>query len=618
MRKLFLSVILCIAFCSQAYAADLSSMKWSQVCRGAMGDEWYGSAEALAVADIVVDVQKTNGGWMKNDELHRLTSAQLNDLKNKRYEHSCLDNSATTQEMRFLAKVWKKSNVEKYRTAFVRGLDMIFVAEKACGGWSQYWPLAGNGSYWDYITFNDDLMTNVMKLLRDIHSNKGDFAGIVDEATRRRCLASSEKGIDVILKCQVDDNGTKSAWCAQHDTVDFLPTEGRPHELPSISGSESANLLSFLMSLPDPSPELQEAITAGVLWLDSHKIEGKAVESYKNANGEDDRRIVDRPGSSIWGRFIQLGGESGKKVYEKFFNMLKNRGRKRTFNYQGHSYTYTEEEIARSSYREDKAYQPVFAIYNNDYPHLFYRFLYNYEDTDPVIDSKGAPVATSLMPANRSSYQYLGSWCQSVIEKEYPLWKQRIDDNNSSDEAIPHELSAATYSDSSDGGKKYNFEGGFYISNESGKTYATGKEGTVKFSAGVNYTIHIPEGVAVKKISFYGYDNYDTEAYISNVNGVAYSAGEYVFPAKVDGQMKYVRHTFDFVGSPAVGTLDFSLGVKQCCLIITLYCVEKGAGVTDITTDALPSNAAVKRIENGQIVIIRDGKTYNTAGQHLR
>lgn len=617
MRKSILFVVLCITFCFQVYGAELSSLKWSHVCRGGMGDDWYGSPEALAVADIVVDVQKTNGGWMKNDELHSLTPDQLTELKNKRHEHSCLDNSATTQEMRFLAKVWKKSNVEKYRTAFLKGLDMIFAAEKACGGWSQYWPLAGNGSYWDYITFNDDLMTNVMKLLRDIYTDKGDFAGIADESIRQRCMASFEKGIDVILKCQVDDNGTKSAWCAQHDPQDFLPVEGRPHELPSISGSESATLLSFLMTVPDPSPELQEAITAGVMWLDKHKIEGKAIESYTNATGEDDRRIVDRPGSSIWGRFIQLGGESGKKVYEKFFNMLKNRGKKRSYTYQGKTFTYTEEEIARGSYREDKAYQPIFAIYTNDYPHLFYRFLYNYEDTEPFIDSKGAPVATSLMPGNRRSYQYLGSWCQEVIESEYPAWKQKMDDKNAAGEASLHELSADTYSKSSEDGLTYNFEGGFSISNKSGKKYAIGKNGTLKYSAGVDYTINIPDGLKVVKVSFYGYDNYDTDAYLSKLNGTVYSPGDYVFPAKVDGQMEYVKHIVDLGTSPAVGTLEFSIGVKQCCLAITLYCAENVSGITDIEADEFPSDKTVKRIQDGQVVIIKDGKVYNMAGQRI-
>lgn len=157
----------------------------------------------------------------------------------------------------------------------MKGLSLILTAEKGCGGWSQYWPLSGNGSYQDYITFNDNLTTNVMKLLQEIIGNKGDFENLVDAETSTRCEAAFQKGLEVIIKCQVDDNGTKAAWCAQHDTTTFLPAEGRPHELPSISGSESASLLSFLMTIENPSEELKATITSAVEWLDAHKIEGK-------------------------------------------------------------------------------------------------------------------------------------------------------------------------------------------------------------------------------------------------------------------------------------------------------------------------------------------------------
>ncbi len=293
-------MVLLLAMTVNVNATDVKTLSWAKVCSGKMEAAWYGSDEAKGIADIVLEVQKETGGWMKNDQLHKLSASDLARLKAERNEHSCLDNTATTQEMRFLAKVYQATKVEKYRTAFNKALNMIFASVKACGGWSQYWPLSGNGSYQDYITFNDDLITNVLKILRDIHNNKGDFADIVDEQTRERCMTSFDKTIEMIIKCQIDDNGTKAAWCAQHDTIDLLPTEGRPHELPSVSGSESANLLSFLMTIEKPSEELQTAITAAVTWLGNHKIEGKAIEEFVNANGQRDRRIIDKPGSAIW------------------------------------------------------------------------------------------------------------------------------------------------------------------------------------------------------------------------------------------------------------------------------------------------------------------------------
>ena len=444
--------------------------------REKMGTEWYGTDEAQRIADDVLYVQKVSGGWMKNDELHKLTSAQKQALYNKRNEHSCLDNTATTQEMRFLAKVYKQTGIEKYKTAFMKGLSLILTAEKGCGGWSQYWPLSGNGSYQDYITFNDNLTTNVMKLLQEIIGNKGDFENLVDAETRTRCEAAFQKGLEVIIKCQVDDNGTKAAWCAQHDTTTFLPTEGRPHELPSISGSESASLLSFLMTIENPSEELKAAITSAVEWLDAHKIEGKAIEEFTNDNGENDRRVIDKAGSAIWGRFIQLGGETGEQTYNAFFTKLRNRNKSRSYTTGGKTYTYTEYEIATTSYRPEMAYQPIYAIYDDRYQHLYYRFLYNFEDSEPEIDSKGLSIPTSLNAARRTSYQFLGSWCMNVINVEYPAWLQRIKDQEESAGYTTYALTSDTYTGTTTSGTStfYNFADGISISNEKGKGYATG------------------------------------------------------------------------------------------------------------------------------------------------
>lgn len=587
-------------------AASLTDYTWAQVCSGSMGSEWYGSAESQEVADIVLAVQKNNGGWMKNDQLHKLTTNEYNKLVNARGEHSCLDNYATTQEMRFLAKVYQGCGVEKYREAFEKALKMIFNAEKSKGGWSQYWPLSGNGSYQDYITFNDDLMTNVLKILLDIHKNTGDFLDIVDEETRQKCQSAFDRGINCIIACQVDDNGTPAAWCAQHDPSDLLPTEGRPHEHPSISGCESAALLSFLMTLDNPSPELQQCIHTAVAWLDSHKyMDNAAIEDYTNAKGEKDRHIVERQGSAIWGRFIQLGGQTGKKVYDKFYKKLKDRGKKRTHHSTG--YEYYEWQILEASYDTAMAYQPVFGIYSNDYPELFYRHLYNYDDTPEAVDKYGQPVATSLTAANRRSYQYLGSWCYGMINATYPAWKEKIENQNQ-DYAL-YELSASTATGNNS--STWNFQNGITITNEKGKGYATGKENTVKYSANVPYTIHLPEGIEVMQVSFYGYDNYDSDAYISRLNGVDYASTDYVFPAKTGDTGVYVKHVFDFE-SPVVRELGFTLGNKQCCLIINLF-YRDPAGTHQI--QIAPGNESYKVLRDGQVVICTKDHEYGLGGQ---
>ena len=611
MKKVLLIIFLLGGFLSGVSAQDASSMKWADICAGKMGAEWYGSEEAQKIADIVLSVQKNNGGWMKNDQLHKLSDSELKALQAARSEHSCLDNTATTQEMRFLAKVWQKTQIEKYRASFTKALNMIFNAEKRCGGWSQYWPLQGGGSYWDYITFNDDLMTNVMRLLQEIAAGKGDFANIADDAAKKHCTEAVKRAIDVIIKCQVDDNGTKAAWCAQHDTLKFQPAVGRPHELPSISGSESASLLSYLMTIDNPSEELQQTIHAAVAWLDAHKIDGKAVEDFTNAKGEKDRRIIDKAGSAVWGRFIQLGGETGRKTYESFFNMLKTRGKSRSYTTGGKTYTYTEYEIASNSYDPEKEYQPIFAIYDDQLQHLYYRFLYTYEDADYTTDWKGCSVPTSLNALRRVNYQFMGSWPLNVIKNEYPAWKKRLESQNASQGYTTYTLADNTKTSTSS--SEYAFTGNIKVTNGNSKNYGAGKSNTVKYSANVMYTVQLPAGMKIDKVDFYGYDNYDVDAYISQFNGTNFSSTDYVFPAKDGDNMTYVTHTL-VAATPIENSFSFKLGSKQCCLILTLYEKDGSTAITlPITTsDATPAyNLQGMRLSgSARGLYIQNGKKY--------
>ncbi len=623
MKKLFFlltTILLCGSLNLQA--AELSSLTWAQVCSGKMGDAWYGTEEAKKVADVVLYVQKTNGGWMKNDQLHKLTDAQKNSLYNQRGSHSCFDNVATTQEMRFLAKVYQKTGVEKYKTSFQKALKLIFTAEKRCGGWSQYYPLTGGGSYRDYITFNDDLITNIMKLLRDIASNKGDFADIVDETSRTNCQAAFDRCLATILKCQVDDNGTLSAWCAQHDTINFQPAVGRPHELPSISGSESASLLSFLMSIEKPSKELQNAITAAVKWLDAHKIPNKAIENFTNADGESDRRVIDKAGSAVWGRFIQLGGETGQATYNAFFDMLKKNNKTRSYTTGGKTYSYTEYEIATTSYKPEMAYQPIYAIYDDGLQHLYYRFLYSFEDAEPVVDSKGLAIVTSLNAKRRTSYQFLGSWPLNTINVEYPAWLQRVQAAEDAVEYDVYTLSADTYNNTTTSGNAtvYNFDDGITVSNEKGKGYGGGTSATrtVKYSANVPYTVTLPVGVNIHKVKFYGYDNYDVDAYLSAINDNTYAPTDYVFPAKVGGEAQLAEHTVNFSSAPLSDKFVFTLGSKQCALVITLYHAKNSTGIENAVAGSDKGNKAMKYLNNGSLVISRNGNLYNAAGQLMK
>ena len=593
--------------------AAVSDLSWGEVCGGRMPQEWYASDEAQQIGDIVIAVQKTNGGWMKNDQLHKLSPAEYQRLLSERNAHSCLDNFATTQEIRYLAKVYQATGLAKYRTAALAGIEMILEAQKGCGGWSQYWPLSGNYSYQDYVTFNDDLMNNVMRLMRDVYQNTGDFKELVDAGVRSRCQTAFDRGLQCILDCQIDDNGVYAAWCAQHDTVaPYLPMEGRPHELPSVSGYESANMLSFLMSIENPSDELKARITAAVEWLDAHKIADHALEDYTNTAGDPDRRIVEQEGTHLWGRFIQIGGQSGQDIYEHFFAKLKARNKKRSYTWQGVTYTYTEEEIARASYDPSKAYQPIYAIYKDTIQQMYYRFLYHYEDSPITTDAKGCPVYTSLLPTNRANYQYIGSWCQYVIETEYPAWLSRHQPHAAGEYMLSAETCVSARTD-----VNYAFNNAFSISNDGGVTYSPAKQNTIRYSADVTYTIAIPQDLQVTTAEIRGYCNYgDADAYLQLWNGVTFPATQYVFPRTDEGDSQWVTYFIDMSDSPAEDTLSFRLAGRQTSMTIRLYCAKRqGQGVEEVQRDDAQGR---KYLQDGQLYIMYNGTKYNVQGQLIQ
>ncbi len=613
MKRLLITLLCTLYIVPLSLTAAVSDLSWAEVCAGMMPENWYASEEAQQIGDIVIAVQKTNGGWMKNDQLHKLSSADYQRLLSEKNTHSCLDNLATTQEIRFLAKLYHATGLDKYQTSALAGIRLILTAQKGCGGWSQYWPLSGNYSYQDYITFNDDLMTNVMRLLRDVYANSGDFANLTDAATRTQCQAAFDGGLQCILDCQIDDNGVYAAWCAQHDTVPpYLPMEGRPHELPSVSGYESANMLSFLMSIDNPSETLKTRITAAVTWLDTHKIADHTLEDYTNAAGEPDRRIVSQEGTHLWGRFIQIGGQSGQTVYEHFFSKLRARNKPRSYTWQGTTYTYTEEEIARASYDPAKAYQPIYAIYKDTLQQMYYRFLYNYDGTPQTTDAKGCPVYTCLMPTNRANYQYIGSWCQYVIETEYPAWLARYQAHAAGDYILSAETCVAARTDVT-----YAFNNAFSISNDGGVTYSPAKQNTIRYSADVTYTITIPQDLQVTTAEIRGYCNYgDVDACLSSWNGVTYPDTQYLFPRTDDGDSQWVTYFIDMATSPAKDSLSFRLSGRQTSMTIRLYCTHRDAQALPSVFPQHPS--ARKYLRDGQLYIMYNGTKYNVQGQLIQ
>src|SRR5687768_5813166 len=268
--------------------------------------EWYASAEARAIAESVIQYQAPDGGWPKNTDLSTPPPApRSNAGLSADVSASTIDNNGTTMPMQFLALVAHATGETRYRAAFTRGFDYLLAAQYPNGGWPQFFPL--RQGYYTRITFNDNAMVNVLTVLRDGATGKAPYV-FVDEPRRTKARAAVSRGIDIILKTQVKQNGTLTAWCAQHDEKTLAPAWARAYEPPSLSGSESVGIVRFLMEIEKPSPEVAAAIEGAVAWLKSVAIPGLRYETFTGADGQRDRRVVADPSAGpLWARFYEIG-----------------------------------------------------------------------------------------------------------------------------------------------------------------------------------------------------------------------------------------------------------------------------------------------------------------------
>jgi PelA/Pel-15E family pectate lyase len=315
--------------------ASPAAVRWNAILQ--QPAEWYASAEARAVADSVLLYQTESGGWPKNTDMTAPPSAAF--LAETAFDHraATIDNSATTTQLQFLARVLAARPDVRGRTAFERGVDYLLAAQYPNGGWPQYYPL--REGYYTHITFNDDAMVNVLTVLRDL-AQAGPHYAFVDEARRARAAAAVAKGIDCILRTQVKQAGKLTAWCAQHDENTLEPAWARNFEPPSLCGSESVGLVRFLLGVEKPTPEIIAAVEGAVTWFQAVSIRGLRVDHTPGADGKRDRRSASDPAAPLlWARFYELGTNKplylGRdKIFRYDFNEIE-RERRTGYNYLG-------------------------------------------------------------------------------------------------------------------------------------------------------------------------------------------------------------------------------------------------------------------------------------------
>lgn len=267
--------------------------------------EWYAGEAAQAIADRIVAHQTGAGGWDKGHDY--TTDPAPKTGEPDVWSGGTFDNDATTWELRFLALVVQAApdapRAARWRGSFLRGLQYTLDAQYPNGGFPQIYPLAGG--YHDAITFNDDAMVQAVEFLRDVGGAGPEF-GFVPASLRTEAASRVPRAVACILATQLRDAaGRPTVWCQQHDALTLQPCAARNFEPVAACTNESASLARFLMTLPDPSPEVVAAVKGAITWFARTALRDVAW-SRQQGGGQ----LIARPGSPLlWARMYEIGGD---------------------------------------------------------------------------------------------------------------------------------------------------------------------------------------------------------------------------------------------------------------------------------------------------------------------
>lgn len=275
-----------------------------------------------SLADKMLMYQLSNGAWPKQLDggyvvkyETPLDEALMKKIKATTYMHATIDNAATSREINTLVKAYKETNNKKYLEAAEKGIEYLFKAQYANGGWPQYYP--DNSSYRAEITYNDNAIVNVLNIMFDIATQSNNFE-VVNKAFIAKADDSYKRGLDCILKTQIYQNGKLSIWAAQYDQNTLKAAKARNFEPASLSSSESVGIVKFLMRLKNPSIQVKMAIECAVDWFEKAKIVGYRFDKLPDIK---DKGLIKDETSVIWARFYDF--DTNKPIFGDRDNSIK-------------------------------------------------------------------------------------------------------------------------------------------------------------------------------------------------------------------------------------------------------------------------------------------------------
>jgi PelA/Pel-15E family pectate lyase len=268
-----------------------------------MTPAWFATDTARRVAESILSYQTPSGGWSKHVDFRagvRRPGMSYNGETTEWRYIPTIDNSSTTEEIRFLVRADAAHPEPRYRSAVERGVRYLLDGQMPTGCWPQVFPL--QGGYHDAVTFNDDALVNVARLMREVRAGTLPVSAL---ELRERSRAAERGAIRCMLDAQVAVRGRLTVWGQQHDPITLRPTSARSYELTSLTGDESVGVARFLMETPDPDARVVRAVHAAADWFRANSIPNIAYDRYQLTRRDDAK--------PVWARMVEIG--TGKPIF---------------------------------------------------------------------------------------------------------------------------------------------------------------------------------------------------------------------------------------------------------------------------------------------------------------
>ncbi len=274
----------------------------------------YAPSQVDEIVGNILLFQRDNGGWPKDyDYLAVLTPEQKSAIQatHDRADTS-FDNHNIHSQVDYLARAYDSAADDTWRDACLRGFDFMLRAELANGGFPQRYP--DPTGYAAHVTFNDGVMIGVLNVLMDAADGLPHWSWL--DATRRESAREAvARGMECILKCQIEAGGIHTGWCQQHDAKTFAAASARTFELASCCPQETTAIVRFLMRVEKPDTRIVKAIDDAVAWLGRTKLTGIRVERVAAPVEEFERHradfdvvvVADSNALPIWARHYEIG-----------------------------------------------------------------------------------------------------------------------------------------------------------------------------------------------------------------------------------------------------------------------------------------------------------------------